>query len=140
MAEQLRRRWWALRKPRLRGCAVVVFDSEGKVLLVRHSYRKRSEWHVPTGGVRSHERPETAARRELAEEVGIAPDRLEEVHVEEIDLHGARNSVTVFAATISSEPIADGREIAELAFFAIGDLPPTTPGWTRTYIAKAVSR
>ncbi len=139
MAELVRRRWWAWRKPALRGCAVIARNADGDVLMVRHSYRKRGEWHVPTGGVRKGEEPAVAARRELAEEVGVAPDTLVAVHVEEIDLHGARNSVTVFAAAISGDPVADGREIAELRFFAHDALPPTTPEWARTYIAKAVA-
>jgi len=139
-AELVRRRWWAWRRPRLRGCAVVARNEAGLVLMVRHSYRKREEWHVPTGGVRKGEAPELAARRELAEEVGVTAHSLAAVHVEEIDLHGARNTVTVFAASIYETPRPDGREIAELAFFAHDDLPPTTPQWARSYIARAVAR
>lgn len=107
--------------------------------MVRHSYRKRLEWHVPTGGIRKGEDAELAARRELAEEVAVSPMTMAIVHVEEIDLHGARNEVTVFAATICGSPRADGREIAELAFFGPDDLPPTTPAWARNYIAKALA-
>jgi 8-oxo-dGTP pyrophosphatase MutT (NUDIX family) len=39
------------------------------LLLVRSSYRRG--WHLPGGGVRRGEMPETAARRELAEEIGL---------------------------------------------------------------------
>ena len=135
----MRRQWWAWHKPNMRGCAIVVRNSAGEVLLVRHSYRKRDEWHVPTGGVRSGEEPELAARRELLEEVSVIPDALVAVHVETIDLHGASNRVTVFAATISEEPRADGREIVELGFFAADALPAMTPDWVRAYVAKAVT-
>lgn len=106
--------------------------------MVRHSYRKSHEWHVPTGGVRSGEDPEVAARRELAEEVSLHVGALRVVHTETIDLHGASNAVTVFAARITETPRADGREIAELGFFAPEDLPPSTPDWARAYIAKAL--
>lgn len=40
------------------------------LLLVRASYRR--EWTLPGGGIRRGELPEAAARRELAEETGIA--------------------------------------------------------------------
>ncbi|MBB3989736.1 NUDIX domain-containing protein [Croceicoccus naphthovorans] len=122
----------------MRGCAIVARRADGHVLMVRHSYRKRGEWHVPTGGVRKGEAPEVAARRELAEEVGVAAITLTTVHVEEIDLHGARNSVTVFAATYKGEPRADEREIAEIGFFAPDALPDAAPAWVRKYVAVAV--
>ncbi|MDR7102629.1 NUDIX domain-containing protein [Croceicoccus sp. BE223] len=139
VAEKLRRRWWAWRKPSLRGCAIVARDADGAVLMVRHTYRKSHEWHVPTGGVRKDEHPETAARRELAEEVALQAGTLTVVHTETIDLHGARNEVTVFATAVTATPRADGREIAELAFFPPHALPHSTPEWARAYIARAAA-
>ena len=44
------------------------------LLLVRSSYR--IGWHLPGGGVRRGEMPEAAARRELAEEIGLAASAL----------------------------------------------------------------
>lgn len=44
------------------------------MLLLRSSYRK--EWNFPGGTVRRGEVPEGAARRELAEEVGLEADVL----------------------------------------------------------------
>src|SRR5580693_1652443 len=51
------------------GANAAVFDAEGRVLLVRHSYRRG--WHFPGGGVARGEAPEVAVRRELSEEIGL---------------------------------------------------------------------
>jgi 8-oxo-dGTP pyrophosphatase MutT (NUDIX family) len=56
--------------PSILGVSGAVFDGEGRVLLVRHSYIRG--WHLPSGGVGRGEHPDAAIRRELAEEVGLS--------------------------------------------------------------------
>ena len=56
--------------PSVLGVSGAVFDGEGRVLLVRHSYAPG--WHLPSGGVKRGEHPDTAVRRELAEELGLS--------------------------------------------------------------------
>ncbi|MEO9255658.1 MAG: NUDIX domain-containing protein, partial [Tepidiformaceae bacterium] len=46
----------------------VILTSDGKVLLVRHTYRPG--WFLPGGGVHRRESLERAARREVREEAG----------------------------------------------------------------------
>ena len=62
------RLWWRLIRPRHQGAVVAVYVGSA-LLLVRSSYRRG--WHLPGGGVRRGETPEIAARRELAEEIGL---------------------------------------------------------------------
>jgi len=49
--------------------AVVLVDDEDRVLLVRPTYRPG--WDLPGGVVEQDEAPRSAARRELAEELGL---------------------------------------------------------------------
>ena len=51
------------------GAICVVERADGRVLVVRHSYRRR--WGFPGGLVKRHEAIEDAARREAREEVGV---------------------------------------------------------------------
>jgi 8-oxo-dGTP diphosphatase len=62
------RLWWFVRRPHTHGAAVA-FWHEGKVLMVRTSYR--ASYSLPGGFVRRGEPPEQAARRELLEEIGL---------------------------------------------------------------------
>src|SRR5207302_8078256 len=65
----LARIWWRLRHQQHEGALVAVYVGQ-TLLLVRSSYR--IEWNFPGGTVRQGETPEEAARRELAEEIGVA--------------------------------------------------------------------
>jgi 8-oxo-dGTP diphosphatase len=68
LAFPLARLWWRMIGQQHEGVVVAVYVGPA-LLLVRSSYRRG--WHLPGGGVRRGEMPETAARRELAEEIGL---------------------------------------------------------------------
>ena len=59
----------AIWSPTAMGVAGAVYDDQGRILLVRHSYNPG--WRLPGGGVDRGEPPQDAILRELAEEVGL---------------------------------------------------------------------
>jgi len=75
LAHQVYIGWLLLKGHRWESAAVAV-RHDGKVLKVRHSYRRG--WFLPGGGVRPGEDPRQAACREGREEVGLnlEPDDL----------------------------------------------------------------
>ena len=56
--------------PPLRAAAAVIFDTDGRVLLVKENYDRR-RWSLPGGVVEPGESDEEAAMRETLEETGV---------------------------------------------------------------------
>src|ERR1700759_998482 len=74
----LARIWWRLRPQPHHGALVAVYIGQA-LLLVRASYR--SQWNFPGGRIRRGEPPEAAARREMAEEIGLAAPELHQAGI-----------------------------------------------------------
>ena len=108
----LARLWWRLSRPNHVGALVAVYVG-ADLLLVRSSYR--TEWNLPGGGVGSAETPKAAARRELAEEIGLAAPALVEAGVVSGIWDGRRDRVHVFELRLGRLPALqlDNREIVE---------------------------
>ncbi|MFE2440810.1 NUDIX domain-containing protein [Streptomyces sp. NPDC059426] len=57
-------------RPRM-AAGAVFFDAQGRILLVRPSYKPM--WEIPGGYIETGESPLSACRREVEEELGITP-------------------------------------------------------------------
>jgi 8-oxo-dGTP diphosphatase len=113
---------------------VLIAPLEGRphVLLVK---RKKTPfegcWAIPGGFVEPNEPLEAAARRELWEETGAAPDHLEQLHTFGApgrDPRGWTISVA-YVALLSPEevegwPLQAGSDAEGLAWYDLDDLPP----------------
>ncbi|MER6299000.1 NUDIX hydrolase [Kitasatospora sp. NPDC001539] len=62
------------------GCSVLLTDEDGKVLLLKASYR--DQWQFPGGGMDPGEAPAQCAARELLEETGLVAAELRLLVVE----------------------------------------------------------
>jgi len=114
-------------RPMTLGVRAAVFDSQGRVFLVRHTYVPG--WHFPGGGVEPGETTLDALARELLEEGAISVE-------EEPRLHGLffnrgasrRDHVALFIVRRFRQdaPPKPNREIAATGFFAPDALPEAT--------------
>ncbi|HPP63333.1 MAG TPA: NUDIX domain-containing protein [Anaerolineales bacterium] len=99
----------------------VILAKEGRVLLVRHTYR--DGWHLPGGGIQRRETVETAARREVREEAGAEVGKVQLVGVYS-NLEGYASGHNILFASEDFEIVGKpDREIAEARFFSRDELP-----------------
>lgn len=117
----LARRWWRFtRRPHV-GALVAVRVGES-LLLLRSSYRR--EWNFPGGGVQRGEAPEAAARRELAEEIGLSAGVLRHVGTTRGIWDGRPDSVHLFELWLEALPPLrlDNREIVEARLVRLDEI------------------
>jgi 8-oxo-dGTP diphosphatase len=104
------------------GAAAVIFDRNGRVLLVRHSYGKRG-WELPGGGRKPKESLQQAVLREIREELGVeaATAELRAVYYEpEYDQH---HFAFLCRLPDGIDPKPSSAEIQELAYWPVDALP-----------------
>jgi 8-oxo-dGTP pyrophosphatase MutT (NUDIX family) len=129
------RAYWFLFRPRIVGVKCVLVN-EREVLLVRHTYGRRS-WDLPGGTVRRRELPVDAARREMEEELGR---RIEHwIDLGELFVHTNHHddNLHLFRADLPDRRIVlDLTELSKAAWFA----PDALPADAGRYVAPIVAR
>ncbi len=130
------RAWWRMRRAMTLGVQGVATDDQGRVMLIRHTYRPG--WFFPGGGIEAGETALEALTREMAEEAGLAI-------VGKPKLIGFFSNRAVFKddhialyrieGWTPCAPLENG-EIAERAFFALDALPEGVSKGTERRIAE----
>ncbi len=105
------------------GVSGVVFDHDGRVLLLRHRFWSGNPWGLPSGYARKGETWEEALAREVREETAL--------DVEDVRLVGVRSGfrlraevyLTAELTDASPAPRVDGREVLEARAVPVDELP-----------------
>jgi ADP-ribose pyrophosphatase YjhB (NUDIX family) len=102
----------------------VVLDAEGRVLLLKHVYRRGSGWGIPGGFMEKGEQPGDAIRRELREEAGLTLEDARLVAVR--TLEGTQQVEILFLARArcAGDARAASAEVSAVEWFERGALPP----------------
>jgi ADP-ribose pyrophosphatase YjhB (NUDIX family) len=135
----LYRTWWRINRGMTLGVRGVAFDGEGKVMLVRHTYR--AGWFLPGGGVESGETLIDAVIKEMQEEAGVyadAPPRLFAVYSNHARFKNDHVALFVFDAWRLGPVTQDG-EIAEIGLFSPDALPQGTTHGVRARLDEILS-
>jgi len=122
LASALRTGYRFVRRPRTFGVKCIV-EHDGRWLMIRNSYGP-GHWTLPGGGIRRHENPADAARREVAEEVGISVPKVDPIGSYFSTRHYSRDTVYCFRAVIGSPAFEiDGREVLEATWISPDAIP-----------------
>ncbi|HEY1153090.1 MAG TPA: NUDIX domain-containing protein [Pseudolabrys sp.] len=142
-AEPLIRRgmhlYWRFARPMTLGVRGAVFDREGRVFLIKHSYV--DGWHFPGGGVESGESLTTSLARELFEEGNITLTGAPQLWGVYFNTSASRRDhvalyvVRDFRQDSAPQP---NHEIVAHGFFPVDAMPPDTTRGTRARLAEII--
>ena len=104
---------------RLAGC--VIRDEEGRILLLHRV--NPSQWELPGGRIEPGEQGDVAARREVAEELGLVVGVTERLGEGAFIENGTPFSYTWYSASdVSGTPLPQEAKHDDARFFSISEL------------------
>lgn len=102
------------------GSVAVVRDGDGRILVARHTYLRRTPWGLPGGWVRRGENPADAIVRELREETALD---VEITHPLTVRLDSPAHLTVVYAARLIGGSFRPSAEVSEVQFIERGAWP-----------------
>lgn len=131
--------YWRVSRGMTLGVRALIFDGEGRIFLVKHSYV--AGWHLPGGGVEKGETVLAALDRELREEGNIELAEPPVLHAVYFNRRVSRRdhvALYVVRSFRQSAPPQPNREIVAHGFFAPEALPDGTTASTRARVTEVL--
>ena len=114
----------------------LVFDDEGRILLLEHVFRPDSRWGIPGGFLNKGEQPEVALRRELREEVALEVSDVQFLNARTVPR--PRQVEIYFLCRPDGVPSPSSFEIMKAEWFTTDNLPPDLSQDQRRIIKRAL--
>ncbi len=106
------------------GAMALIRDDQGRILLLEHTYRRRSPWGLPGGWLHHAESPEAGLAREVREETGF------DVSVDQLlaaDFFEGSQLDLMYGCTVVAGSYRESEETAGFRWVAPEDLPQLMP-------------
>ncbi len=107
------------------GAVGIVFNAEGKILLVEHVFHPNHPWGLPGGWIERRESPDETLVRELQEETGLIVDDILPVLIEQSEYNNHLN--VAFICTAQNDVQALSAELLDYRWVAVDQLPDLNP-------------
>ena len=120
-------RRWLTRRVQVKftvSAAGVITNGRGEVLLLNHVLRPVSGWGLPGGFLNAGEQPQEAFVREIREETGLELSDVTIAHTRTFHRH----IEIIFTAKAVGQAEVKSREITELGWFEVGQMPEGMSG------------
>lgn len=115
----------------------MIFDDEGRILLLEHVFRPDSGWGIPGGFLGRHEQPEAGLRRELREEIAIEVEDVSFLFVRTLKRPGQVE--IYFRARAIGTPKPSSFEIKKAEWFPVDALPEELSQDQKRLIRRVIS-
>lgn len=116
---------WLITQKFLVGVVGAVLNDAGQILLLKHTYRGKYPWGLPSGWLKRGEQPMDGLKRELKEETGMEVDVIKPLIVSGDD--ECPRVDLIFLCRLIDGSFSASEEVSSARFFDMHEIPEVMP-------------